>query len=168
MTAKPYAQPDLRWPWQRNNLSDRERAQVSIQLALILSLTRYWAFGFSLLPGEELLDGCDTPHRELAVHAMAKRALRSHHFEDAWTLASRKFRRDDLAVPTVSQRIVAAHAAHRLGRWRDARALVEAIVPAAERPGRPVLRHAYCIAASVTGETRFKQRARELAKLLQE
>jgi hypothetical protein len=149
--------------------SDRERVHVSIQLALILSLTRYWAFGFSLLPDAELLDGCDTPHRELAVHALAKRALRRHHFEDAWTLASGKFRRDDLAMLTVSQRIVAAHAAHRLGRWRDARALVEAIVPAAERlSDAPVLQDAYYIAASVTGETRFKQRARELAKLLVE
>jgi hypothetical protein len=150
-------------------LSDRVRAQTSIELALILCLTRYRAFGLSLLPDASLLDRCDAFHRELARHTIAKRALRSHRFEDAWALASRENHRDDFAALAVSQRIVAANAAHHLGWQRDAQALVESIVPAAERLSlAPVLRDAYGTAASITGETRFKNRARELAKLLTE
>jgi hypothetical protein len=149
--------------------SDRERAQTSILLAISLSLTRYWAFGLSLLPDAALLGRCDALHRELAGYVIAKRALRSRHFEDAWSLSTRNNGRDDFTALAVGQRIVAAQAAHRLGRQRDARALVEAVVPEAEQLSDAALLLDACgVAASVTGETRFKHRARELAKLLVE
>ncbi|HEY2477005.1 MAG TPA: hypothetical protein VGI19_19650 [Candidatus Cybelea sp.] len=149
--------------------SARERARTSILLAVTLSLTRHWAFGLSLLPDAALLDRCDELHRELAGHAVARRALRSRHFEDAWRLATIKYARDDFTALAVGQRIVAADAAHHLGRQRDAQTLIEAIVPAAERlSDAVVLRDAYDVAGNVTGEMRFKHRARELTNLLVE
>ncbi|HTA56296.1 MAG TPA: hypothetical protein VK755_16240 [Candidatus Acidoferrales bacterium] len=149
--------------------SERLRTQTSIKLALILSFTHHWAFGLSLLPDASVLDRADALHRELADHALAKRALHSRRFEDAWRLASRKSGRGDFTALAVGRQIVAAQAAHRLGRQRNAQALVEAIVPAAERLSDAViLRDAYGVAANVTGETRFKRRARDLAKLIVE
>lgn len=150
-------------------LSERVQTQTSISVALTLSMTRYWAFGLTLLPDAVILGRCDPLHREMAAHAIAKRALRTRHFEDAWTLATNTDGPDDFTALAVGQRIVAAQAAHRLGHRRDAQALIEAILPAAERlSDAAVLRDAYDVAAGVTGEMRFKHRARELAKLLAE
>lgn len=149
-------------------LSERARTHASISLAVTLSMTRYWAFGLTLLPDASLLDRCDALHGELAGHVIAKRALRTHRFEDAWALATRSGR-DEFTALALGQRIVAAQAAHRLGRRRDARSLVEAIVPAAERlSDAAVLRDAYRIAASVTGETRYKHQTLEVTKVLVE
>jgi hypothetical protein len=148
--------------------SEPERAQTSIVLAVILCTTRYWAFGLSLLPSAAALERCGELHRMLARHVVAKRALRSRQFEDAWTLATNE-NDDDFTALAVGQRIVAAQAAHGLGRRNDAHALVESIVPAAEQlSDAAVLRDAYGIAACVTGETRFRRQARELSKLLVE
>lgn len=146
--------------------SVRVREQTSIELAMILCKTRHWAFGASLLPTTPPQE-CDALHRAAAGYVAANRALRSRRYADAWVLASRQDGLNDFAALALSQRIIAANAAHRLGRRRDARALVEEIIAAAERlTEAPILRDAYRVAASVTGEARFKRRARELAHLL--
>lgn len=147
--------------------SDRLRVQTSIQVAIFLLLTRSWEDALSLLPGSRQLDSCDAYNRELVSYFAAQRAFRLHRFRDAWTLANGEEDRLEYAALTVSRQLIAAAAAHELNLQREARALIEAAMPVAERLGSaPTLRDAYSVAAKVTGNIRFKQQANEIARLL--
>ena len=98
---------------------------------------------------------------------MARRALRLQAFSDAWTIAGNDAGCRNYPNLTISNRLVAAVTAHHLGRRRDAQALISAAIPAAEAFGAaPTLRDAYSAAAVVTGDARFADQAREVARLL--
>jgi hypothetical protein len=144
----------------------RMRAQFAIMVAALLGPTRHWRYGFSLLPESNRLDACDTDHRELFSYLCASRALRDHAFKDAWNLADATGERSEYAALTVSRRLIGAAAAHKLERRRDAYALVEAALPAAEKIGAPLMKGAFSVAARVTGEARYERRADEISRLL--
>jgi hypothetical protein len=147
--------------------NERMRAQVSIRVAMTLLSTRYWEYAPSLIPSAQQLQSCDAYHRELISHFVAERALRLRNFRLAWTLSNNEEGRRENATLTLSRRLVAAAAAHKLERRRDARVLIEAAIPVAEQLGSaPTLRDAYRVAAKVTGDIRFKRRASEVARLL--
>lgn len=141
------------------------RAQTSIQLAMMLLWTRHWESARSFLPAQPL-EACDVYHRELASYFAAERAFRQRAFQDAWNLT-----RDDAGKEYVGlsmrKKLIAAASAHELERRQDAGVLIEATVPAAKRLGSaPILRDTYRVAAKVTGDSRFKRQANELARLL--
>jgi hypothetical protein len=120
-----------------------------------------------LLPDSEGLDASDAFHRELVTYFPAARALRLRHFRDAWTLANTPGEGMRYPRLAVRRQLIAAAAAHELEQFRDARRLIEATIPVAERLGSAVLlRDAYSIAAKVTGEARFRRQANEVARLL--
>jgi hypothetical protein len=147
--------------------SARIRTQVLIRIATTMLSTRYWQWASALLARFEQLPSCDRYHLELRSHFMAKRALRLRTFGDAWTFANND--EDYRRFPNlkISNQLVAAATAHQLQRRRDALALVDAAIPAAEAFGSaPTLRDAYNIAARITGEARFEDQAREVARLL--
>ena len=145
--------------------SERVRAQTEVQVATMLQWTRYSGQAVSLLPAT--LASCDAYHRELASYFAAKRDLLSHRFQDAWLLATAACDRKKYSTLTVRQQLVAAVAAGRLGRRREADSIIEDAVSAAEKLGSaPVLRDAYLAAADVTEEARFRRKASEVNALL--
>lgn len=147
--------------------SQRVRAQTAITVATQLLPTRHFEVAASLLPSAKGFDACDAFHRELVSHVTTALALRSRRFDDAWTLANGEDDRKEYAALTVSRRLIAASAAHELGRRREARSLIEAALPRAEALGlAPILKDAYAVAAKVTANTRFKRQASEMARLL--
>jgi hypothetical protein len=150
----------------KQQTSERVRIQTSIRVAFAMQSTRYWMQGFSLLPNTEELASCDRYHRELVSHFAAQRAFRSRAFSEAWALAKDDGDRRETAALAISRRLIAADAAHELER-KDARALIEAALPAAEHLGcAPILKDAYAVAAKITGSVRFRRQADELARLL--
>jgi len=141
--------------------------QTSIQVAALLVWHRHWEICESFLPNATQLVSCDAFHRELLNHVRAVRALRLHAARDAWNLANKESDRKECVGLMVSRRIIAAAAAHEIGRTRDARSLVEAVIPAAEKLGSATtLLDAYRVAAKVTGDPEFKRQAQEVARLL--
>jgi hypothetical protein len=150
----------------KQQTSERVRIQTSIRVATALHSTRYWRDASTLLPSTDDLKACDSYHRELVAHLAAQRAFRSRAFSDAWRLAKDEDDRRETAALAISRRLIAAEAAHELER-KDAPALIEAAVPAAEHLGcAPILKDAYTVAAKVTGNARFRRQADELARLL--
>lgn len=145
--------------------SERLRAQISIQVAMLLLWTRHWDRARSFLPGSQRLDACDVYHRELAEYFAAERAFRRRAFQDAWNLTQ-----DDAGNYVglgVRKRLIAAASAHELERRRAAGALIEATLPAAERlRSVPLLRDTYNFAAEITGNSRYRRQAVELTRLL--
>jgi hypothetical protein len=147
--------------------NERMRAQISISVAITLLSTKYWECASPLFPNAPQLDSCDAYHYEFASYFAAKRALRLQNFQDAWLLAHREDNRRENSSLAVSRKLLAAAAAHKLGRRRDAGALIDATIPIAERLGSaPILRDAYSVAAEVTGDVRFERHAAEVALLL--
>jgi hypothetical protein len=146
--------------------SERVRTQTSIRVATALNSTRYWEEAFALLPEATQLEACDSYHRELIAHFAAQRAFRFRTFAQAFLLAKQEEDRRETAALTISRRLIAAAAAYELER-REARTLIEAAIPVAEKLGSaPILKDAYAIAAKVTGSARFKRQADEVARLL--
>jgi hypothetical protein len=146
--------------------NERMQAQISVSVATSLLSTHYWKHAPSLLPDAKELDSCDAYHNEFASYFAAKRALRLQNFQDAWTIANREDNRPENASLRVCRRLLAAVAAHELGRQGDAGALIDATIPIAESVGSaPILKEAYGVAASVTGDLRFKRAAGDLALL---
>jgi hypothetical protein len=145
--------------------SERLRAQISIQVAMLLLWTRHWDRARSFLPVTQRLDACDTYHRELAAYFAAERAFRRRAFRDAWNLT-----RDDSGNYVglgVRKRLIAAASAHELEHRRTAGALLEATLAAAERlRSVPLLRDTYSFAGQITGNSRYKRQAVELTRLL--
>ncbi|HEY2473575.1 MAG TPA: hypothetical protein VGI19_02120 [Candidatus Cybelea sp.] len=142
------------------------RSQIAIHLAMMLLWTRHWEQAFSFLPRSQQLDDCDVYHRELAAYFAAERAFRRGAYQDAWNLTKDEDATGYVAL-SVRKKLIAAATAHELERRRDAGVLIEATVPAAKRlASAPILRDTYRIAAKVTGDSRFKREANELARLL--
>jgi hypothetical protein len=147
--------------------SIRLSSQVSIRVALKLLSTQYWDEALKLLPDGAALARCDAYHRELVTYFFAERALKLRQFGEAWTLAHKEDERAEYAALTVSRRLIAALAAHELGRPTDARSLIEAVIPTAEQLGSvPTLRDAYFVAARVMRDPAFRRRANDLTRLL--
>jgi len=145
--------------------SERMLAQVEVQVATMLQWTRYSGQAHFFLP--VTLSACDAYHRELASYFTAKRALLSHRYQDAWTLATAACERNKYFTLTVRQQTVAAAAAGKLGRLREAHTMIDHAVSAAEKLGSAaVLRDAYLAAADVSEEARFRRKASELNSLL--
>jgi hypothetical protein len=147
--------------------SERVRAQTAITVAVQLLPTRHFEVAASLLPTPHELESCDAFHRELVSHIATELALRGGRFDDAWRLANAEDGRKEYAALTVSRRLIAASAAHQLGRRREARILIEEALPRAEELGlAPILKDAYGVAAKITANSRFKRQAGEMARLL--
>ncbi len=147
--------------------SERLRAHISIQVAMMLLWTRHWSAAFSFLPGPQTAGECDPYDRALASYFAAERAFRLHQFQRAWDLAKDERDTTQYVALTLRRTVIAAAAAHELQRRRDAGALIEATIPTAKRLGSaPILRDTYSVAAQITGDSRFKKQASELARLL--
>jgi hypothetical protein len=146
--------------------NERVRLQTCIRVATTLNSTGYWREALALLPSNEQLSSCDSYHCELIAHFEAQHAFRSRAFSKAWLLAKDEENRHETAALAISRRLIAVGAAHELER-KDARALIDETIPAAEKLGNaPILRDTYTVAAKVTGNGRFKRQADELARLL--
>jgi len=146
--------------------SERIRTQTAIQLAMVLLWTRHWEYGLSLL-GNAGAPSCDAYHAELTEYFVVERAFRRGAFLDVWKLAGSDGLTARYPGLQLRSRLVAAAAAHELGRRRDAHRLIEEALPAAERFGSaPILRDAYAAAAKVTGDSRFSRQAGEVSRVL--
>lgn len=137
----------------------------SITAVLPLLSTQYWAEGTALLPARDQVDKMDIYDRDAYAYCMAVRALRSHAFQDALTLAtSGSGHYPSIAV---RMRLVAAAAAHALEREREARRLIEeGVAVAEEQRSAPILKDAYSLASEIVRDSRFRGQAREIARLL--
>ena len=145
----------------------KDRTEVAVFVAANLLPTRCWKEGSRLFPSDDDLGACDAHHRELASYFSVEYAFRSRRFDDAWALANQASTASRYAIMKIKNRLVAALAAHALGRQREARRLLEATVPAAEDFGStPILRDAYNAAATITANARFVRRATEVDRLL--
>jgi hypothetical protein len=147
---------------------ERVRAERSIEVALLILLTRSWKQASSLIRGTAQDSGCDVHHREMHSFFAAEHALLRGRFDEAWALANGgDGNRNEHASLSASRQLLAASAAHALSRRREANGLVETGIAAAQQIGTaPLLFDAYAVAAKVTGEARFKRRAKEIARLL--
>jgi hypothetical protein len=140
--------------------------QTLIEVGTRLLTTRHWEFASSLLTGVQY-EGLDSYHRELLSYFEVERLLRLRRFQDALTLATGGGDHWRWATLTVRRQLVAAAAAHAVKQVREARTLIESAIPAAEGLcSAPILRDAYRVAGMVTGESRFKRQASEIARLL--
>ena len=145
----------------------RIRLETSVRLAARLLWTRHWKYALSVLPAEDQREGCSAYYHELLSFVAACVAFETRAFQDIDTLTSRDADYEKNFQLTVGQKLIAAGAAHALGRQRNAYALIEEAVPAAEAIGSaPTILEAYSVAAKVTGDTRLRRRAGELARLL--
>lgn len=142
------------------------RAQIRIQLAMMLLWTRHWDCARNFLPAGPGLHSADVYHRDLAAYFAAERAFRRQAYRDAWNLTRDGDGKQYVSL-SIRKKLIAAASAHELERRRDAGALIEATLPAAQRLGSaPILRDTYSVAAKVTGDARFKREANELSRLL--
>lgn len=148
--------------------SEQLHAHTSIEVASMLLTTKAWKRGLALVPNKAQLDVCSPYHREIVTSFLGvQRAFRMHDYAGALTRAGAPEGRGEFTAVTLSRHLVAAQAAHELGRKHDAMALIEAAIPAAERLGSaPALRDAYSIAANITGSPRLRRRASEVTRLL--
>lgn len=147
--------------------SERVRVQTALSIGLLLLATRHWQYALSLIPGAHQLDFCDAYYRQLATYFAAEHAFRLHRFDMALKLTKGEDVQGEYADLTVSRKLIAAGSAHELEQRREARVLIDEVLPAAEKLGlAPVLRDAYSIAARVTGAPRFGRLARDVARLL--
>ena len=147
---------------------ERTRAERSVEVAMLILLTRNWAQASSLIRLPTPSDGCDVYHQEMLSFFAAEDALRRGRLEEAWALTNGgdTSGREHAAL-SVGRQLLAASVAHALSRRREANGLLEMGIAAAKRIGTaPTLLDAYAVAARVTGEPRFRRRANEIARLL--
>jgi hypothetical protein len=150
----------------RQHQQTQLRTQRSIALAVMLQWTKHWEYGLSIVPAVDAVADCDGYHRELHSYLRAVHALRVRNFAGALAFA-RSHDRSDAPNLAVRRRLVVAEAAHELGEKRKARSLIEATTSQAELLGiASILRDAYHVSAKLTGRAHFKQREREIARLL--
>jgi hypothetical protein len=152
----------------KQHQSERVVAHTSMSVVLQLLQTRCWRDGVALLPSEAQQGAADGRYQDVISYCVAARAFRMRAFDDAWTLAQSQIERGDYyPALAVRMRLIAASAAHELQRSREARALIEQTVEAAEKQGyAPLLRDTYGAAAKITGNPRFRHQASELARLV--
>lgn len=144
--------------------SETVRVHVRVQLAMVLLSTRYWEYGLALVESQPL-DLCDGYHRALVAYLNLERALRRGAYERAVYLLGEGSEADRYPALVVRRQLAAAAVASALQRERDARALIEATLPAAEDLGSAlILRDACRLAAKITGDRRFKEQASDLAR----
>jgi hypothetical protein len=149
------------------HVSAQVRLQTRIDIGARLLQTRHWRYGSANLTDVGNLEGLDAYHRELLRYFVAGCLLRMRRFKDALSLTNQKGERPRWATLAVRNQIVAAAAAHALDRRREARALIESALPAAEGLfSAPILRDAYSVAGQITGEPRFLGKAAEVARLI--
>lgn len=150
-----------------NHLDEPVREQISIQLAGILAPTPYCNEGFALLP-KALNTGVTSAF--IGAHRSYVPALRAFHlrrFHEAWRLAGMEDDSWNFPMPRLRKRILAAACAQELRQYRQARQLIEAVIPQAEQLGSVrVLRDAYCAAAKIVVDAGIQSQADELTKLL--
>jgi len=145
------------------------QARTRIAIAEPLMATSSWQYALSVFTDEATLEGCGALLQEALSYVAAARAFRLCRFNEAWRfLSGREGRRGGrLPAQTLSEQILAAATAHAIGRLSDATALIEATLPAAEElQSAPILKDACDVAATVTGDHRFRRRAAELGQLL--
>jgi hypothetical protein len=146
---------------------ERTRAERSVEVAMLILLTRNWAQASSLIrPAPN--DSCNVYHQEMLSFFAAEDAFRRGRLEEAWALTNGggTGRREHAAL-SAGRQLLAASVAHALARRREANGLLEMGIASAKRIGTaPTLLDAYAVAARVTGEPRFKRRANEIARLL--
>jgi hypothetical protein len=109
---------------------------------------------------------CDGYHRQLISYFRLEHALSTRKYAEAFRLANEDSDGKEYAALTVHRNLVKASAAQALGRRHLARVTIEAAVPAAERlSSAHTLIDAYRVAAKITGESRFRRQARDIARL---
>jgi hypothetical protein len=150
----------------RQHSNARMRAQISIQVAMALLWSKHWERGISFVETSDS-DAYDGYHGQVADYLKAERALRRRALTEAWKLSSETGESRAYPALAVRRQLVAAAAAHQLERAQQARAFMEAAIPAAEEIGSaPILRDAYAVAAAITGDSGFRRSAGELSRLL--
>lgn len=163
--ALRYARFAIRLAEQRG--SELARRKTAIEVCARLLSTRHWRYASSTLIGFERRSDLGAYHRQLLSHFSAERFVRLRRFHDALNVLDSKAPRTGAATLTVRTQLIAAAAAHGLDQGQRARALIESAIPAAEElASAPILRDAYRLAARITGESRFKRRAGEVARLI--
>jgi hypothetical protein len=150
---------------QGNN--DTMAFETSISSAVNLLYTNNWEHAASFLPSREQIAHVDPTFRYAFLYFDALHALRSKSFSKARTLALKQIRNCKSPSWIVKTSLVAALAAHSLERRREARTLIEATMPNARKLGAAeILRDACSVAATITGESRFKSEVEELSDLI--
>jgi hypothetical protein len=146
--------------------SRRVLAHTQIKIVMNLLNTKHWQVAQSLLPDVRSLEACDAHHRAMARYVFAESALRLQHPLEARKIVESDDRAE-YATLALHTQLISASAEHMLGRGREARAIMESTLPAAERLGSATsLRDAYRVAARITGERRFARQASEFSRLL--
>lgn len=147
--------------------SRQARVCTRLEVAVRLLSTRHWRYASQLLAGMPSVEMFGAYHQELLTYSITECLFRAGRFHDALALASSRgkcLRRAGLAV---RNQIVAAAAAHALGRTRDARDIVASALPAAEGlRSAPILRDAYGLAGRIMREPRFTRKAAEITRLM--
>lgn len=145
--------------------SERVKSQLAIRLALKLLPTTF-ATQAAHLAARAKAKACDGYHRQLIAYFQLEHALSKRQYRDALRLASDESDGKEYAALAVHRNLVKAAAAQALGNRRLARDVIEAALPAAERlSSAHTLLDTYRVAAKVTGESRFRRQAREIARL---
>jgi hypothetical protein len=145
--------------------SERVKSQLAIRLALKLLPTPY-AYQAAALAARAKAKACDGYHRQLISYFRLEHALSTRKYAEAFRLANEESDGKEYAALTVHRNLVKASAAQALGRRHLARVTIEAAVPAAERlSSAHTLIDAYRVAAKITGESRFRRQARDIARL---
>jgi hypothetical protein len=150
---------------QGNN--DTMAFETSISSAVNLLYTNNWEHAASFLPSREQIAYVDPAFRYAFLYFDALHALRSKSFSKARTLAFEQIRNCKSPSWIVKTSLVAALAAHALEYRHEARSLIEATIPNARKLGvAEILRDACSVAATITGESRFKSEVEDLTDLI--
>jgi hypothetical protein len=141
--------------------------EASISSAVNLLYTNNWERAASFLPSREQTAHVDPTYRYAFLYFDALYALRSKAFSKARAVAFKQLRNCKSPSWIVKTSLVAALAAHALERRREASTLIEATIPNARKLGvAEILRDACNVAATITGESRFKSEVAELTDLI--
>ena len=145
--------------------SERVKSQLAIRLALKLLPTPY-ARQAAALAARVKPKACDGYHRQLISYFRLEHALAARKYAEAFRLANEESDGREYAALVVHRNLVKASAAQALGRHQLAKATIEAAIPAAERlSSAHTLLDAYRAAAKITGDSRFRRQARDIARL---
>jgi len=151
----------------KQQANERLKRLVPVAIATNLMATDYWKEGLEFFSEVNRLEDCEAFLQVSASYIIAARALRFHQFDHAWRLANDNSQFSEPVDLTLKKSVIAAAAAHELGRQSVARTILEALIPKAEALGAaPILRDAFSIAAKVGGDSRLRRKARELSRLL--
>jgi len=143
------------------------QAKILLDVAARLRRTPHWEYAMSLVSAAEELGANEAYYTEYMSCLAIERALLLKNFDDAWAMATAAGSEGAFADLRIRRRTVAAIAAHKLGRKREARVLIQRTIRECEARGdAALLADAYSVGADVTGDARLKRRAKAVAKLL--